>query len=143
MYGGLYLPLRTPLASMRTLIDVAMAKPTRSTQQLEVLVGKVRGALDQSQALIDGLLTLARSDRGVTVQEPADLEAAAQDAIDQVSLAAREREIVIEADLSPSPTVGDRVLRERLAANLIDNAVRYNVTGGSVKVVAPTTVPRP
>ena len=127
--------LRNPLTSMRTLIDVAMAKPMRTTAQFEVLVGRVRKALDQSEAMIDGLLTLARSDRGLTAYEFVDLEAAAQDAIDQVDTPSRESNIVIDADLSPSPTLGDRVLLERLVANLLDNAVHYNLTGGSVRVV--------
>ncbi len=127
--------LRTPLTSMRTLIDVAMAKPTRTTAQFEVLVGRVRKALDQSEAMIDGLLTLARSDRGLTAYELVDLEAAAQDAIEQVDTPSREANIVIDADLSPSPTLGDRVLLELLVANLLDNAVHYNLTGGSVRVV--------
>jgi len=130
--------LRTPLTSMRTLIDVAMAKPTRTTEQLEVLIGRVREAVDQSEALIDGLLTLAQSDRGLTTHELVDLEAAAQDAIDQVATAARKSNIVIDADLSPGPTLGDRVLLERLAANLLDNAIRHNLTGGSVSVVTGT-----
>lgn len=131
--------LRTPLTSARTLIDVAMAKPVRTTGQLEVLTVRVREALGQSEALIEGLLTLARSDRGLTSYELADLEAAAQDAIDQVSATARDSKIVIDADLSPSPALGDRVLLERLAANLLDNAVGYNVTGGSVRVVTGTS----
>jgi signal transduction histidine kinase len=126
--------LRTPLTSMRTLIDVAMAKPTRTTEGLETLVGRVREAIDQSEAMIDGLLTLARSDRGLSTRELVDLEAAAQDAIDQTSISARASNIIIEADLSAAPTLGDRVLVERLVANLVDNAVRYNVTGGSVHV---------
>jgi signal transduction histidine kinase len=130
--------LRTPLTSARTLIDVAMAKPVRTTGQLEVLAVRVREALGQSEALIEGLLTLARSDRGLTSYEPADLEAAAQDAIDQVSATARDSKIVIDADLSPGPALGDRILLERLAVNLLDNAVRYNVTGGSVRVVTGT-----
>jgi signal transduction histidine kinase len=130
--------LRTPLTSARTLIDVAMAKPVRTTGQLELLAVRVREALGQSEALIEGLLTLAQSDRGLTSHEPADLEAAAQDAIDQVSATARDSKIVIDADLSPSPALGDRVLLERLAANLLNNAVRYNVTGGSIRVVTGT-----
>jgi signal transduction histidine kinase len=128
--------LRTPLTSMRTLIDVAMAKPERTTDQLETLVGRVRTALDQAESLINGLLTLARSDRGVTSRQLVDLEAAAQDAIDQVESTARSAEIAFEADLSPSPTIGDRVLLERLVANLVDNAVHYNRPGGSVTVLA-------
>jgi len=127
--------LRTPLTSMRTLIDVAMAKPARTPEQLEALVGRVRVALNQSEAIIDGLLTLARSDRGLTTLELADFETAAQDAIDQVQTAASESNIVIDADLSPGPTLGDRILLDRLVANLLDNAVRYNLTGGSVRVV--------
>ncbi len=126
--------LRTPLTSMRTLIDVAMAKPTRTTEGLETVIGRVRQALSQSEAIIDGLLTLARSDRGLTSRELVDLEAAAQDAVDQTSPAARASGVVVEADLSAAPTLGDRVLVERLAANLVDNAVRYNVPGGSVQV---------
>lgn len=130
--------LRTPLTSMRTLIDVAMAKPARTTEQLEALVRRVGQGLDRSEALIDGLLTLARSDRGLATQELVDLEAAAQDAIDQVTPTARTTGIVVDADLSPGPTVGDRSLIERLAANLVDNAVRYNISGGSITVVTGT-----
>jgi signal transduction histidine kinase len=126
--------LRTPLTSMRTLIDVAMAKPTRTTEQLETLIGRVREALGQSEAIIDGLLTLARSDRGLTTSEPLDLEAAAQDAIDQTATAATAANITVQADLSAAPTLGDRVLVERLAANLVDNAVRYNISGGTIQV---------
>jgi signal transduction histidine kinase len=130
--------LRTPLTSMRTLIDVAMAKPARTTEGLQTLVGRVRDAVDRSEAIIDGLLALARSDRGLTSRELVDLEAAAQDAIDQTSTSARASGIVIEADLSAAPTLGDRVLVERLVANLVDNAIRYNVTGGSVLVKTGT-----
>jgi signal transduction histidine kinase len=126
--------LRTPLTSMRTLIDVAMAKSTRTTEGLETLVGRVREAVDESEAIIGGLLTLARSDRGLTVRELVDLEAAALDAIDQTSSAARDWGIVVESDLSAAPIRGDRVLVERLVANLVDNAIRYNFDGGSVHV---------
>jgi len=126
--------LRTPLTAMRTLIDVAMAKPTRTTEGLEILVGRVREAVDQSEAIIDGLLTLARSDRGLTVRELVDLEAAALDAIDQTSTAARESDITVNANLSAAPFAGDRVLVERLVANLVDNAIRYNFEGGSIQI---------
>jgi signal transduction histidine kinase len=130
--------LRTPLTAMRTLIDVAMAKPVRTTEGLETLVGRVRDAVDQSEAIIDGLLTLARSDRGLTVRELVDLEAAALDAIDQTSVAARESDITVEANLSAAPMPGDRVLVERLVTNLVDNAIRYNFEGGSINVETGT-----
>lgn len=130
--------LRTPLTSMRTLIDVAMAKPTRTTEQLETVMVRAREALCQSEAIIDGLLTLARSDRGLAIRELVDLEAAAQDAIDQTSNNALAANIVVRGELSAAPIHGDRVLVERLAANLVDNAVRYNLPGGSVRVETGT-----
>ena len=46
-----------------------MAKPVRTTGQLEVLAVRVREALGQSEALIEGLLTLAQSDRGLASYE--------------------------------------------------------------------------
>jgi signal transduction histidine kinase len=130
--------LRTPLTSMRTLIDVAMAKPTRTTGGLETLVGRVREAVDQSEGIIDGLLTLARSDRGLAIRELVDLEAAALDAIDQTSAAARDSDIAVESNLSAAPIPGDRVLVERLVANLVDNAIRYNFEGGSIHIETGT-----
>ena len=48
--------------------------------------------------------------------------------------AARAAEVAIDADLTAAPTLGDRVLVERLVTNLVDNAVRYNIPGGSINV---------
>ena len=56
--------LRTPLTVMRTAIDVTLAKPGRTPAQLEAMAGEVRQAADRAEALIEALLTLARSDRG-------------------------------------------------------------------------------
>jgi signal transduction histidine kinase len=120
---------------MRTAIDVTLAKPDRTPEQLEAMAVDVRGAVDRSEALIDGLLTLARSDRATTAHEPVDLAAIAEDALE---LAAahhpKHAGVAVEAILSDAPAVGDRVLLERLTANLIDNATAYNVPGGWVRV---------
>ena len=62
--------LRTPLTVMRTAIDVTLAKPDRTPAQLEDMAAEVRGAVDRAEALIEALLTLARSDRGTTAAEP-------------------------------------------------------------------------
>jgi signal transduction histidine kinase len=127
--------LRTPLTVMRTLIDVTMAKPAHSTEQLQELVARVRLAVDQSEALIEALLTLARSDRGVGTTELVDLPTAVDDAIDLVGPRAAAKAITIDASLAEAQTVGDRVLLERLVTNLLDNAARYNVAGGWIQVM--------
>ena len=126
--------LRTPLTVMRTAIDVTLAKPARTTGQLEEMAAEVRTAIDQAEALIEALLTLARSDRGLSAQEPADLATAAEDALDAAASAIREAGLEVHAVFDPAPTSGDPVLLERLAANLVDNAVRHNVAEGWIRV---------
>src|SRR5262249_54263748 len=125
--------LRTPLTEMRTLIDVTMAKPSRSAAQLESLVVGVRAAVDRSEQLIEALLTLARSDRGLGAAEIVALPTAVEDAVDLLGPAAAARQVTIDTALGDSRASGDRVLLERLVTNLLDNAVRYNVPGGWVR----------
>jgi hypothetical protein len=88
--------------------------------------------VDRSEELIEALLTLARSDRGPGPAELVDLPTAVEDAIDLVAPAAAARQIRIDTALQNAQVIGDRVLLERLVSNLIDNAVKHNVTGGWV-----------
>jgi len=125
--------LRTPLTEMRALIDVTLAKPARSAGQLESAVAGVRGAVDKSEKLLEALLTLARSDRGLGATQVVDLPTTVEDAVDLLAPAARARGVRIDAALQDAQVTGDRVLLERLVTNLLDNAVRYNIPGGWVR----------
>ena len=124
--------LRTPLTEMRTLIDVTTARPPASAAQLEPVLAAIGAAVDKSEELIEALLTLARSDRGPGPAELVDLPTAVEDAIDSIGPAATARQIQIGTALQDAQVTGDRVLLERLVCNLIDNAVKHNVTGGWV-----------
>jgi signal transduction histidine kinase len=124
--------LRTPLTEMRTLIDVTMARPAASPEQLEPALAAIGAAVDKSAELIEALLTLARSDRGPGPTELVDLPTAVEDAIDLVGPAAAAKQIQISTALHHAQVTGDRILLERLVSNLIGNAVKHNVTGGWV-----------
>jgi signal transduction histidine kinase len=126
--------LRTPLTVMRTAVDVVLAKPEPTRDELLAMGRDVRVAVGQAQALIEALLTLARTDRGPAGREAVDLATVAEDAIDAAAPAVAR----LRTSLDPAPTSGDPVLLERLAANLVDNAVRYNVPGGDVWVSTST-----
>ena len=130
--------LRTPLTVMRTAIDVTLAKPGRTQAQLESMAVEVRQAVDRAEALIEALLTLARSDRGAGPTEPLDVAVLAEDALDAAAPAIRARPVTVEATLLPGPTLGDPVLVERLVTNLVDNAVRHNVPDGWIQVATGT-----
>jgi signal transduction histidine kinase len=126
--------LRTPLTVARTAIEVTMAKPERTPEQLESMAEDVRGAVGRAEHLVDSLLTLTRSQHLAHAAEPADLATAAQDALDIRAAEITGRELTVAAELNAAPVIGDRALLDRLASNLIDNAVRHNRPGGWVSV---------
>jgi signal transduction histidine kinase len=130
--------LRTPLTVMRTAIDVTLAKPGRTPAHLEAMAVEVRHAVERAEALIEALLTLARSDRGNGPRERLDVAVLAEDALDAAAPAIRAHPVTVQAALRPAAALGDPVLVERLVTNLIDNAIRHNVPDGWVQVATGT-----
>jgi len=126
--------LRTPLTVMRTAIDVALAKPNRTTGQLEDMAARVHRSIDRAERMIEALLVLAISDQGVTSSELLDLSAVAEDALELAAPGITRLGLKVEADLGPAETTGDQQLIERMVWNLVDNAVRHNEPGGWIRV---------
>jgi signal transduction histidine kinase len=128
--------LRTPLTVMRTAIDVTLAKPARSQQQLEAMAVRVRNAIERAEGMVDALLTLAISEQGRSGRsEPFSLATAAEDAIDAAAAEIERLDLRLRADLDRAETAGDPALLERMVSNLVDNAVRHNVPGGEIDAV--------
>ena len=126
--------LRTPLTVMRTAIDVTLAKPRRTPDQLEAMAAEVRQAAERAEALIEALLTLARSDRGQGPRSALDMAVFAEDALDAAAAAIKAGSLTVRPVLEPGTAVGDPVLVERLVTNLVYNAVRHNVPDGWIEV---------
>jgi signal transduction histidine kinase len=127
--------LRTPLARQRTLVEVALADPDRSVQSLTAACERVLAAGQQQERLIEALLTLARSQRGLDHYEQVDLTGLAREVTDTRVAEARQRGVNLSLSADGTALVaGDPRLAERLVTNLVDNAIRHNVTGGSVTV---------
>jgi signal transduction histidine kinase len=124
--------LRTPLTAMRTAIEVTLSKPERSPEQLEEMATRVNHSVQRAEATIEALLTLATSEVGAGSAERVDLATAAEDALDGVRGAITGLELDVQTSLQPAPAHGDRVLLERMIANLVENAVRHNHRGGSI-----------
>ncbi len=126
--------LRTPLTVMRTAIDVALAKPTRTTQQLEDLAVRVRRSIDRAEAMIEALLVLAISDQGGAERELLDLSAVAEDALEMAAPDIARLGLTVRVELAPAETTGDQQLVERMVWNLVDNAVQHNQPGGWITI---------
>jgi signal transduction histidine kinase len=91
---------------------------------------RIRRSVEQAEGTIEALLTLATSELGATATEAVDLATAAEDALDATRATIDQRHINVEAELQPALACGDRVLLERMIANLVENAVRHNDAGG-------------
>jgi len=130
--------LRTPLAIARTEVDVALANPRPAPAELRAMAERVRDATARSERLIESLLTLARSERELRTRDAADLADAAGDALCLAKPDAGPLGLEVTAHLAPAPVAGDRVLLDRLVANLVENAVRHNQPGGWLEVATGT-----
>ena len=98
------------------------------------MAADIRAAVDHAEHLIGALLILARNERGLTVHEEVDLATVAEDVLDTAGLGDRR----VHATLEPAVISGDPVLAERLIANLVDNAVRYNTAAGDIWISTRT-----
>jgi signal transduction histidine kinase len=126
--------LRTPLTVMRTAIDVVLAKPEPGPGELESMVTEVRQAVDHAERLIGALLVLARNEQPRLVSDALDLATIAEDALETRTATG----VTMTNSLTEAPVTGDAVLLERLIGNLIDNAERYNIDGGTISVMTGT-----
>lgn len=125
--------LRTPLAEQRTLVEVAMAHPEVSPQ-VTALGTALLAANKDSEALIAGLLVLARSERGLDQRATVHFEQLTAGILAQFAAEATTREVEIKAELDECVVVGDEVLLEVLVTNLVRNALAYNRPGGTIEV---------
>ncbi|MEU6356499.1 HAMP domain-containing sensor histidine kinase [Streptomyces sp. NPDC047072] len=118
--------LRTPLAINRTLLEVHLSDPGAPVE-LQQLGKTLLATNERSEQLVEGLLLLARSDNQIVERKPVDLAEVAEQAVDQVHAEAEAKGVVIRGEQKPAVVQGNGVLLERIALNLVQNAVRYNV----------------
>ncbi len=126
--------LRTPLTVERTLLQVALADPDASETSLRATCEEILACGREHERLLESLLTLASSERGLGHSEPVDLAALAERVLRAPRPDVEEEGLELAARLEPASVAGDPALIERLMANLVDNAVRYNEPGGRVDV---------
>ena len=130
--------LRTPLTFERALLQVALADPDASASSLRATCEELLACGEDQERLLEALLTLASSDGGLERREPLDLSTLANRALLTPRSTVERLSLHIETALAPAPISGDPALLERLIANMIDNAVHHNITGGRIKVETGT-----
>lgn len=127
--------LRTPLSVIRTELDVTLSDPDADAAELRRMAEVVRAATLRAGQLVEALLLLARTDgMGVGVAEPVDLAAVTASAWQAVRADAERRGLTATFQTRQAWTVGDPALIERVAGNLVENAVLHNIDGGWIDV---------
>ena len=131
--------LRTPITLERALVEVALADPDPTVDSLRDTCQRVLAASEQQERLIEALLTLARSQRGLESRRPVDLRAVTQEVVRAVPA----NGLRVDAELGDACATGDPAMVERLVANLVQNAVRYNRPDGWVSAWTGVCAGRP
>jgi signal transduction histidine kinase len=126
--------LRTPLTFERALLEVALADPNASAQTLRRTCEQLLANSEHQEELIEALLILSRSQRGIDQRERFDLAAVSENVLATMREQAEHRGIHLDVRLQPAETSGDARLAERLIGNLVDNGIRHNHTLGRVEL---------
>jgi signal transduction histidine kinase len=123
--------LRTPLTLERTLLELALSDPNASIDSYRHTCEQLLAVGEQQERLIEALLTLSRSQRGLDSRQPVDLAA-----ITAAAAAAADHDgLALDTTIRRAHTTGNPRLVERLVANLLANAVHHNIDGGHIQLV--------
>jgi signal transduction histidine kinase len=128
--------LRTPHATMRVWLDVALNKPGPAPPHVTDLGDRLRHELDHVDRLLDGLLVLARAQHGgITDESVLPLDALVSAAIAERATLISGHSLNVSHQRCPAARVtGSATLLARMAGNLVDNAITHNTPGGWVRI---------
>ena len=126
--------LKTPLQGIigsAELLESGLAKPEDQPRFL----GHIRREATRLVALIEDIIRLSQLDEGVELPtEPVDILALAEEVKAILQPSAEEKHVRIAVSGEGFCVVGVRRMLQEILYNLCDNAIKYNVPGGSVTV---------
>jgi signal transduction histidine kinase len=125
--------LRTPLAVQRVLTEVALDDPAAGDAMRRLGAHLLR-TNERNERLIEGLLVLAESDRGLPGTVPVRLDELAGSVIDSHQDLGAKHRVSLRPVLAKRLVSGDPLLLERLVGNLVVNAIQHNEPGGWAEV---------
>jgi heavy metal sensor kinase len=131
--------LRTPLSLIRTHAELALRR-TRTPAEYRESLTRILNLSEETTGLVETLLTLARADAGVSnlQMEETDLHPVLEKTAQQVAVLAQSKGVSFSFHSCDEPLCvqGDVAALETLLRAVLDNAVKYTATGGSVQLRA-------
>ncbi len=126
--------LRTPVAVIRSITDVALSQPS-DLEEYDAVLREVNAESERLGQLINDLLVLARADEGQAQldHDEVRLDLLTADTVDSLEPLATERGITLQIQqLSPATVKGDAARLIQVIMSLVDNALTYTNSGGTV-----------
>ena len=128
--------LRTPLAALRGEMESVVVQ-TRHLPELSDRAGSALEEVDRLAKIVDALFAISRLDAGEAQQAWArfDLAPLAASTADQMSLLAEDKGVSVACEVQGNVSVeGDRARIKQVVVNLLDNAIKYTPSGGSINL---------
>ena len=127
--------LKTPLTSISgyaELIESGMAQG----EQAKTFAAEIHKSANRLLTLINDIIRLSQMDAPMPSLkfEPVDLAQIAANTFEQLEMSARKADVSLQLDARHAVVEADRQMMDELLYNLCDNAIRYNVRGGSVRL---------
>jgi heavy metal sensor kinase len=128
--------LRSPLAAIRSSVDVALAT-RRTSEEYEALLETIAEECAQLTTLVNQLLLLTETDggRNLRFSESLRLDRLVENGVEMFRGVAEERGVALETGLHDAGRVFGNAARLRQAVNnLLDNAIKFTDVGGRVRI---------
>jgi len=129
--------LRTPIAALRTELELALRGPS-SKQELHESVERAHADAVRLGNLANDLLTLAESEPGGRniVRQSVSVDELVEECAADQSAVARAQNVRVDIKAPPAEVVVDRSRIEQAIRNLLANAIRHSPSGGTVEILA-------
>lgn len=123
--------LKTPLTSINANAQMLLRWADRDPNVLRESLETIAGESASLAAMVNGMLTLAKADRGDDIpKEPVALAQLASEVVRGAEPRAAEKHLDLIFEHTATPTVfGEPGLLRQLLANLVDNAIKFTETG--------------
>lgn len=132
--------LRTPLTSLRGFIETLLGGASKDTATSERFLQMMQEDAVRLSRLVEDILTLGEIEQGTLPikKELFDIAAEVRSVLDRFGPQIGSKKITVEDQLpeDPMPVSGDRDKVRQVFMNLIDNAIKFNVTGGKILLLA-------
>lgn len=126
--------LRTPLTAIQTANEVALRRPKISTDEAKDILRDNVAEVAKLKSLTDGLLRLAKQDKGDIILVPISLQEVAAEAMNSVVAAAVQKGITVDDAVPDTKVLADKSALSQALVILLDNAIKYSPPKSAIQL---------